>query len=85
MTDIPDDIMLAAEQAWRSCWTPLTDDTLFGSEAIALAILAERERCAKVAEACARGQWVAEPSPHNAALCEMIGDDIAEAIRKGEQ
>lgn len=85
MTNIPDGIMRAAEQAWRRCWAPQSDDTVLGSEAIALAILAERERCAAVADAEANAHWVRSRSPQDSALCELVAGAIAEAIRKGEQ
>lgn len=47
MTEIPDDVMKAAKTVWRSAWNgPIGKEV----EVIARAILAERERCAKIAE-----------------------------------
>jgi len=51
MTAIPDDIMKAAMEAYLSLMDDdLYDDHKYGSEHIARAIMAERERAAKVAD-----------------------------------
>ena len=75
--DIPEDIMRSAKECSDQLpvdWNP--DNDAEGVCLIALAILAERERCAKLAEAmkdepCSGPEW--------AAACA----DIADAIRKG--
>lgn len=51
MTTIPDDIMKAAMEAYLSLMDDdFYDDHKYGSGHIARALLAERERCAKVAD-----------------------------------
>lgn len=49
---IPDDVMEAARQAWNGIRNNSMRD---GQFFIARAILAERERCARIAGACSRG------------------------------
>jgi hypothetical protein len=73
MTTIPDDVMNAAKDAARrSVERPYNAGTMKrATDIIARAIMAERERCATVADAHSE--------------CERdCGDVIAAAIRKGE-
>lgn len=82
MTDIPDDIMKAA-------WAVLQDEGHSESDAerIARAIMAERERCAKVADKAAADQDT-NTRDHEALIQALAAEDIAhviaDAIRKGE-
>lgn len=91
MTTIPDDIMQAAKAAYNrttiACVRSHPVD-LRASDitAIALAILAERERCAKVAETCGSildhpSIFMGGPSRESRRKVGMI----AAAIRNGEQ
>ena len=82
MTDVPDDIMRAASEAWRGCWTLNLDETITGAEAIARAIAAERERCAKVAEYEATRNAI---RPLDAICGGAMAHKIAAAIRKGDK
>ena len=85
MTAIPDDIMETAREVYLSLMdTDLYDDHKYGSEHIARAIMAERERCAMVAE-CA-------PKDRPLLGCDVWDDgyvhgcaDAAAAIRKGAE
>lgn len=85
MTDVPDDIMETAREVYLSLMdTDLYDDHKYGSEHIARAIMAERERCAKVVEML--GPVIDRPSvymggPSREARRKVAV--IAAAIRKG--
>lgn len=72
--DFPPDVMREAEYWWRkdACSTP-------NANLYARAILAERERAAKIAEE------VGIPMVANSDRILMVPADIAAAIRKGER
>lgn len=54
---IPDDVARAAKKAWRDAWNgPIGHE----SDIIASAILAERERCAMIAQGYDHGFYAAE-------------------------
>lgn len=50
MSEIPADIISLADQACNQCYDPKTSTWFNVRDIIALAILAERDRCAKIAE-----------------------------------
>lgn len=81
MTTIPDDIMQAAMEAYLSLMDDdRYDDHKYGSEHIARAIMAERERAAKVADSrIVEGD--AEYLAGWRRAAEIIGNDI----RKGDR
>ena len=92
---IPDDVMKAAQEVAKSCVErPYNKGTVAkAAERIARAIMAERERCAKVAEdhrarrledaASCRSSNL--PETARCAEIEAVGaNQIAAAIRRGE-
>lgn len=84
MNEMPEDIIAAAENAY---WDPECESTPM---VIARAILAERERCAKVAERLAADRRAKEASygygPETAtpAANSFWCEEIAAAIRQGQ-
>jgi len=92
MTTIPDDIMKAAREALAKAeeimpW--IADPDGVKADIIARAILAERERCARVAYA-RRDEWMAQAGARQTPYATYMAarsdaaEDIAAAIRKGE-
>ena len=80
MPPIPEDIMHAAMEAYLSLMDDdRYDDHKYGSEHIARAIMAERERCAMVAESHG-GRDTDRVSGWGGAV---RAQSIADAIRKG--
>jgi hypothetical protein len=79
MIDFPEDVMRAAEEAARDeCQAGGSFDYRCVVETAARAILAERERCAKLAEGTEQTRsWV--PS----SLYDTLRREAAAAIRKG--
>jgi hypothetical protein len=60
MSEIPADILKAAEDALKRVrWSRESADFSSVRDAVAAAILAERERCAKIAEAFDHGVYAA--------------------------
>ena len=77
--DIPQDVWDTAER----CWTFVMDETHGAPdeiEQIARAILAERERCAKVAEGTAAAAKACEAENSETAIYHRIYADIATGI-----
>ena len=81
MTTIPDDIMQAAMEAYLSLMDDdRYDDHKYGSEHIARAIMAERERAAKVADS-----RIVEGGAEYLAGWRRAAEVIGNDIRKGDQ
>lgn len=89
LNNLPDDIMRAAEEAFKTLASPCYSDCAYRDEdhenadmkAIARAIWAERQRCAKVAASLPLEYG------HDGALMHvenMTAGRIAQAILKGE-
>jgi hypothetical protein len=89
MTDIPEDIMRAARDACEGYFVdPVSRGTAVSC--VALAIAAERERCAKVADAFPKRRAPPGVGQHDLLIGQHTGElvacgYIAAAIRKGEQ
>lgn len=86
MSDIPEDVWIAVRAALSSAGIPSTEadygnGTVFEVEAevIARAIMAERERCAKLADALTKASTPGMPL-FGAGMCNAA-DQIAIAIR----
>jgi hypothetical protein len=76
MTDIPEDIMLAARDACLASVEQVIANDI-GIRVIARAIMAERERCAKIAESY-------DLSIMSSTSADVTARKIAAAIRKGD-
>lgn len=79
MTDIPEDIKKAAEAAFYEAWDHGHD------EAIARAILAERERCAQIADQQVFDDHALAQATEFGRGCHETATRIAAAIRSPER
>lgn len=85
--DIPQDVMDAAQAVVRGLWDR-DRDSGENAEAIARAIMAERERCAKLVDqkcefVLSRQNGKDEAVDLNLRLVAVTLPDLSEAIRKG--
>jgi hypothetical protein len=76
-TQIPEDVMKAVQSAWEKAWSK-TGSTNAESirEAIAIAILAERERCASIAGYYAQACLETESDGSGYYACNSLFDEI---------
>lgn len=73
---IPEDVLATAEEAYQQAiYMTTTDEPQNMVHMVARAILAERERCAHVADT--------HGLDGGSDFCQGCGEDIAAAIRKG--
>lgn len=84
LATIPDEFMKAADRAAGSCFSGTSIRSRQGKLAIAQAIhdavMAERERCAEVAECAAQSCLSVETDGHGYYACEGVARDIRTPI-----
>ena len=82
MSEIPDDVMKAAQAVVLWAYSVPLDETEHIKN-VAIAILAERERCARIADEVAADAYGDEVNGGYAKSIEVTASVIAATIRKG--
>lgn len=80
MSEIPDDVMAKATAVWEETRFSTSSNPMTFINPVARAILAERERCAKIAEDD-DGHFTWSGADKNAAMLQTCAREIAAAIR----